>query len=95
MKTARVVIELSFHKGRIPKRALEEMVMYFSSLEDLLIEPFVKYDETLSTRVFYEDLSGVPQVSVLDVMPKPNIMKLFRLGRKNKEKKNEKAKKTV
>ena len=73
MRTAKIVIELEFHIERVPKQVLEEMVMHFSGRETELCKPFLKYDPSLSCRVFYEDFAGKPQI---------NLLEMFKIGRK-------------
>jgi hypothetical protein len=82
VKTAKVVVELVFSGRRIPKQVLEQMVMEFSERGDELCAPYMKHDNTLSCHVYYEDFSGIPQVSVLDAIHRPDILGWFRLGRK-------------
>lgn len=88
MKSAKVIIEFSFRGGRVPKQVLEQMVMELSGKGDELVKPYKRYDKTLSCRVHYEDYSGVPQVSVLDAIHKPDIMGWFRLGRRKVDEKS-------
>lgn len=82
MKSAKVIIELTFRGGRVPKQVLEQMVMELSDKGEELVKPYKGFDKTLTCRVHYEDYSGVPQVSVLDAIHKPDILGWFRLGRK-------------
>jgi hypothetical protein len=83
VKSAKVVIELVFRGKRIPKQVLEQMVMELHELGDELCAPYHKHGDELTCHVYYEDFSGIPQVSVLDAFHKPDILGWFRLGRKS------------
>lgn len=81
-KSAKVVLELRFVGGRVPKQVLESCVVGLNEMADQ-----IKSDlgiEGLDVRpcAYYEDFSGVPQVSVIDAIHKPDILGWFRLGRK-------------
>lgn len=90
MKSAKVIIELIFSGGRVPKAVMEQMVMELADKGEELIKPYKRFDRTLSYRVHYEDYSGIPQVSMFDMIHKPDILSWFSLGRKKKNGENKK-----
>ena len=67
MKTAKVVIEISL-RTRVPKKVLEQMVMHFSEKKAEMLASFKKHDDAMSCRVYYEDYSGIPQISFVDIL---------------------------
>jgi hypothetical protein len=81
-KSAKVVLELRFMDKRVPKQMLESCVLGLNELVDTIKTELGIEGYDVRPCAYYEDLSGVPQISVIDAIHKPDILGWFRLGRK-------------
>lgn len=77
MITAKVVIELRFTRDRMPKSFLESIVKDISKYKDQLIAQYKLTDPDAYVQVHYEDYT-VPEVRVIDLIPKPDFRRVFR-----------------
>jgi len=86
MRTAKVVIEIIFKKNRVPKQILEDAVMKFSDMKDEFISRFIDIDADVDCRVYFETYTGVPKVSIIDLMNDSNLLRKIIGGRKRERK---------
>lgn len=83
MRTAKVVIEIIFKKNRVPKHVLEDAVMKFSDMKDDFIGRFIDIDADVDCRVYFETYTGIPRVSIIDLVNDSRILRKITGGRKN------------
>jgi hypothetical protein len=77
--TARVIVEIQFSRDRMPKTFLEGIIKDLGNRREEFIQPFKLTDPDVKCKIYYEDFT-VPQVSVRDLIPRTNIMKVLRKG---------------
>jgi hypothetical protein len=82
IKSAKVVLELRFIGKRVPKQLLESCVIGLGDMSDRIKSDLGLDGHDVRACAYYEDFSGIPQVSVIDAIHKPDILGWFRLGRK-------------
>jgi len=75
--TAKVVVEIQFSRERMPKTFLEGIIKDLGNKREEFISPYRLTDPDVKCKIYYEDFT-VPQVSVRDLLPKPNIMNVLR-----------------
>lgn len=77
--TARVIVEIQFSRERMPKSFLDGIIKDFGNKREEFIKPFKLTDPDVKCKIYYEDFT-VPQISVRDLIPKPNLIGVLRRG---------------
>lgn len=78
--TAKIVIEIQFSRARMPKSFLEGIIKDLGNKRDEFIKTYKLTDPDVRCKIFYEDYT-VPQMSVTDLILKPNLMGVLRRGK--------------
>jgi hypothetical protein len=78
--TAKVVVEIQFSRERMPKTFLEGILKDLGRKREEFVKPFRLTDPDVKCRIYYEDFT-VPQVSVRDLIPRPDLMGVLRRGK--------------
>jgi len=77
--TAKVIVEIQFSRERMPKTFLEGIIKDLGSKREEFIKSYRLTDPDVKCKIYYEDFT-VPQVSVKDLIPKPNLIGVLRRG---------------
>lgn len=79
MIASKVILEIRFRK-RVPKQVLEQAVEDLINKRSEILKPYQKHDACI--RIWYDDMSGVPSVSMVDMLPKNPFKRIFRRGKR-------------